>query len=125
MITRDELQVLIEMLGGQEEPAAEKAIAQKPDLLSFNNTEDVDAFVEEARQAGVERVSKSSGLAYYRVRSTDPRKTIFSSTRIWKLRQFLRRKAQNKNSQKLLVEVLASGKGQILWNKTAVFGMNA
>jgi DNA-directed RNA polymerase subunit F len=129
-LTRDEIQILVELLGGAEESeqADEAEVPDPPSdssrAPSFSNKEDTHAFVDHLEAVAIEKMSGSVGW-YYRVLDADTRRKTFSTQKTWQLRQFLRRKAQLKNAQKLVVQIVQTHPNRPLMARTGVFGVNA
>lgn len=127
-LTRDEIQILVELLGGAEEPeqAEETKVQPAPSDSSrcpvFNNKEDTHAFVERLE---LEAPTLTDGDFYYRVHDANTRRKIYSTPKIWQLRQFLRRKATRKNAQKVLVQIVQVRPNKVLKGHTCLFGANA
>ena len=132
-LTRDEIQILVELLGGAEEAeeAEEAEQAEVPDLPSdssraavFSNKEDTHAFVDLLEAIAIAKMEGNSGW-YYRVLDASTRRKTFVTEKTWQLRQFLRRKAQLKNAQKLVVQIVQTQPNRPLMARTGVFGANA
>ena len=126
-LTLDELQVLVEMLDRTHfEKAGEKAVAKaSADLRCFcSSREAADSLADEVTESALN--ASPRGSWYYRVRTGSPLRTVFSDDKTWKFRQILRRKAQNKNPQKLVIEVVIRAKNdnpcRILLTRTLHFG---
>jgi hypothetical protein len=128
-LTRDELQVLVEMLGGSPKEGEEEGEEEPADLL-FSWPDRVDdkemaTFVAD-KITDLAALHGDPGDWYYRVRRGTPLQTIFSDGKTWKFRQFLARKARNKMPQKLVIEVVSRAKSgkpcQHVLTRTLWFG---
>lgn len=133
-LTRDELQVLVELLGGEPEEEDEEEEDEEDGGEEDGGEEEWPDYINDKAMASlvVDAVTKKALLYssrenwYYRVRCGNPLKTVFSDGRTWKFRQFLARKAQNKNPQKLAIEVIGRARNgrpcQHVMTRTLWFG---